>query len=76
MRGKWVLSTLLGVPAPRPPPNVPKLEDKKADAAGNAQEPTMREQYEEHRKNPTCAACHALLDPIGFALEKFDAVGH
>jgi hypothetical protein len=76
IRGNWVMSTLLGVPAPRPPPNVPKLEDKKADAAGNAREPTLREQYEEHRKNPTCAACHALMDPFGFALEPFDAVGH
>jgi hypothetical protein len=76
IRGNWVMSTLLGVPAPRPPPNVPKLEDKKADAAGNAREPTIREQYEEHRKNPTCAACHALMDPFGFALEPFDAVGH
>ena len=76
IRGNWVMSTLLGVPAPRPPPNVPKLEDKKADAAGNAHEPTLREQYEEHRKNPTCAACHALMDPFGFALEPFDAVGH
>ena len=76
IRGNWVMSTLLGVPAPRPPPNVPKLEDNKADAAGNAREPTIREQYEEHRKNPTCAACHALMDPFGFALEPFDAVGH
>jgi hypothetical protein len=76
IRGNWVMSTLLGVPAPRPPPNVPKLEEKTGDAAGNAREPTIREKYEEHRKNPTCAACHALMDPFGFALEPFDAVGH
>jgi hypothetical protein len=76
IRGNWVMTTLLGVPAPRPPPNVPKLEDKKADAAGNAHEPTLREKYEEHRKNPTCHACHSLMDPFGFALEPFDAVGH
>ncbi|HVY64768.1 MAG TPA: DUF1592 domain-containing protein [Gammaproteobacteria bacterium] len=76
IRGNWVMSTLLGVPAPRPPPNVPALKEKKADAAGNAREPTLREKYEEHRKNPTCAACHSLMDPFGFALEPFDAIGH
>jgi Protein of unknown function (DUF1592)/Protein of unknown function (DUF1588)/Protein of unknown function (DUF1587)/Protein of unknown function (DUF1585)/Protein of unknown function (DUF1595)/Planctomycete cytochrome C len=76
IRGKWVMATLLGVPAPSPPPNVPKLEAKEADAAGNARTPTIREQYEQHRKNPTCHACHSLMDPFGFALEPFDATGH
>jgi hypothetical protein len=76
VRGNWVLKTLLGSPAPNPPPNVPALPPKKGDAAGNSQPPTMRAQMEQHRANPACAACHKMMDPIGFALEPFDAIGH
>jgi hypothetical protein len=76
IRGQWVLRTLLGTPAPDPPANVPALDAKTTDAAGNGKVPTMRETLSAHRANPTCAACHKMMDPIGFALEPFDAVGH
>ena len=69
-RGKFVLDNLLGAPPPPPPPNVPLLED-----AGRQLTGTLRQRMEQHRTNPTCAACHQLMDPIGFALEHFDAVG-
>jgi len=70
-RGKWVLEQLLGTPPPPPPANVPELEkDGKAVNAG-----TLRQQMELHRKNPACANCHAKMDPLGFGLESFDAVG-
>ena len=75
IRGNWVLRTLLGVPAPDPPPNVPALVAKPGDAAGNTQPPSMREQMIKHRANPACQGCHKLMDPIGFALEPFDAIG-
>jgi hypothetical protein len=75
IRGYWVLQNLLGVPPPPPPPDVPDLEPTKADAAGNARVPSMREQMENHRDNPACVGCHQLMDPIGFALEQFDAIG-
>ena len=71
LRGKWVLENLLGAPPPPPPPNVPPLEEN--DPAG---EPTsLREKMEQHRSNPVCASCHAKIDPLGFALEHFDAIG-
>jgi hypothetical protein len=70
VRGKWVLTELLGVPPPAPPPDVPALED--VDAAGVL---TLRERTEKHRANSVCASCHVVMDPIGFALENFDAVG-
>ena len=71
VRGNWVLENLLGLEVPPPPPNVPPLPEKK-----DGEKPrTMREQMTEHRANPVCAACHKTLDPIGFALENFDAVG-
>ncbi len=69
-RGKWVLETLLGTPPPPPPGDVPELK-----AAPHGKRLSMREQMEVHRVNPTCAACHARMDPIGFALENYDAVG-
>jgi hypothetical protein len=69
-RGKWVLENVLGSPPPAPPPNVPSLKE---NAGGTPH--SMRERMEEHRKNPICASCHARMDPIGFALEKFDAIG-
>jgi hypothetical protein len=75
IRGYWVLQNLLGVPPPPPPADVPDLEPQKVDAAGNARIPTMREQMEKHRANPACVGCHQLMDPIGFALEPFDAIG-
>ncbi|MDB6012426.1 MAG: hypothetical protein JWL65_4676 [Gammaproteobacteria bacterium] len=76
IRGNWVLRNVIGVPAPDPPANVPALPVKKEDVAGNMHIPTMREQMEEHRRNPACAGCHKMMDPIGFALEPFDAIGH
>ena len=76
IRGQWVLRTLLGTPAPDPPPNVPALKAETTDAAGNGKVPTMRETLSLHRSNPQCAGCHKMMDPIGFALEPFDAVGH
>jgi hypothetical protein len=69
-RGKWVLENILGSPPPAPPPNVPALEDQPG-----AKFKTMRARMEQHRKNPACAGCHARIDPLGFALDNFDAVG-
>ena len=71
VRGKWILENIVGTPPPPPPPDVPALEEN-----GQGKKPrSMRERLEEHRKNPVCAQCHRLMDPIGFALESFDAVG-
>ena len=71
LRGKWVLENLLGTPPPLPPPDVPSLEETTSDGAAVS----MREAMEQHRSNPVCASCHRLMDPPGFALEQFDAVG-
>ena len=71
-RGKWVLINVLGVIPPDPPPNVPAF--KEADSSKPAPA-TMRDRMEQHRVNPTCATCHKMMDPIGFALETFDAAG-
>lgn len=71
VRGKWILETLLGSPPPPPPPDVPALPE--AEATGKVL--SMRERLSEHRKNPACASCHARMDPLGFALENFDATG-
>ncbi|MEJ0036133.1 MAG: DUF1592 domain-containing protein [Gammaproteobacteria bacterium] len=76
IRGQWVLRTILGTPAPDPPANVPTLNAKTTDQAGNGKVPTMREALADHRDKPQCAGCHKMMDPIGFALEPFDAVGH
>jgi uncharacterized protein DUF1592/uncharacterized protein DUF1588/uncharacterized protein DUF1587/uncharacterized protein DUF1585/uncharacterized protein DUF1595 len=76
IRGQWVLRTILGTPAPDPPANVPTLNAKTTDQAGNGKVPTMRETLSDHRDKPQCSGCHKLMDPIGFALEPFDAVGH
>jgi hypothetical protein len=71
LRGKWILTNLLGAPPPPPPADVPDLP-----ARGITGEPaTVRERLEQHRENPACAACHAPMDPLGFALENYDAVG-
>ena len=70
LRGKWILENLLNAPPPPPPPSVPALEETDAGPGG-----TLRQQLEAHRKNTACAACHARLDPLGFALEHFNAIG-
>jgi Protein of unknown function (DUF1592)/Protein of unknown function (DUF1588)/Protein of unknown function (DUF1595)/Protein of unknown function (DUF1587)/Protein of unknown function (DUF1585) len=72
-RGKWVLEVLLGQPPPPPPPNVPALDDEGSVAGGRVM--TVRERMEEHRKNPFCASCHKVIDPIGLSLENFDPTG-
>ena len=72
IRGKWLLENILGTPPPPPPPNVPSLDVK----TGQDGKPlTMRQQMEIHRANPVCASCHSRMDPLGFALENFDATG-
>ena len=71
LRGKWILNNVLGTPPPDPPPNVPALVDRKTQA----RTATMRERMSAHRDNPACAARHAMIDPAGFALEHFDAIG-
>jgi len=71
VRGKWILENILGMPVPPPPPDVPPLRENK-----DRDKPlTMREQMVEHRANAVCASCHKTMDPIGLALENFDAVG-
>jgi hypothetical protein len=71
-RGVWVLENILGTPPPEPPPNVPALEES---TAGSTKILTLREQMTLHRANPACASCHKIMDPIGFALDNFDADG-
>ena len=68
LRGKWILTNILGTPPPPPPPNVPAFDEM---AAG-----TVRERMEQHRTNPACVGCHGVMDPLGFTLENFDAIGH
>ena len=70
LRGLWVLETLLGAPPPPPPPNVPPLPEN-----DRARPASLRERMEQHRNSPACASCHARMDPLGFAMEHFDAVG-
>jgi len=72
-RGKYVLSNLLNTPPPPPPPNVPTLDESNKGASTAPK--TVRAQLELHRKNATCAGCHRVIDPVGFALENFDSVG-
>jgi cytochrome c553 len=72
-RGKWIMEVLLGSPPPPPPPNVPALEDTKGTSDGKML--SVRERMEEHRKNPACTSCHKVIDPLGLALENFDATG-
>ena len=71
VRGKWVLDNLLGAPPPPPPPAVPPLAEEKSQLRVLS----MRDRMEQHRASPQCASCHRVMDPIGFALENFDAVG-
>ena len=70
-RGKWILENVLGTPPPPPPPNVPELEPTEDTGKVLA----MRERMEQHRANPVCASCHRVMDPLGLALENFDAIG-
>ncbi len=71
VRGKWILDNVLGMPPPPPPGAVPPLKENDDDGKPH----TLRERMEEHRSNPACASCHKVMDPIGFSLENFDAVG-
>jgi mono/diheme cytochrome c family protein len=71
LRGKWILTNILGTPPPAPPPNVPPLKENKE----GGKVLSVRERLEEHRKSPACASCHKIMDPLGFALENFDAIG-
>ena len=70
IRGHWVLENLLGVPPPPPPPNVSTFDQEVIDSSLS-----MRDRLEAHRANPACSGCHSLMDPLGFALENYDAVG-
>lgn len=70
IRGKFILDNILGLPPLPPPPNVPALEDNTVSASL-----PVRERLMQHRANPVCASCHNVMDPVGFSLENFDAVG-
>jgi Protein of unknown function (DUF1588)/Protein of unknown function (DUF1587)/Protein of unknown function (DUF1592)/Protein of unknown function (DUF1585)/Protein of unknown function (DUF1595)/Planctomycete cytochrome C len=72
-RGKWILQNILGQPPAPPPPNIPALEDTQAKITGH--QPTQRELLAIHRENPLCASCHSRMDPLGFAMENFNAFG-
>ncbi|MGH9785917.1 MAG: DUF1592 domain-containing protein, partial [Terriglobia bacterium] len=71
LRGKWLLENILGAPPPPPPPNIPSLRPRNDEGKVL----TVREQMAQHRNNAVCATCHARMDPLGFALENFDAIG-
>jgi hypothetical protein len=71
LRGKWIMENIMGTPPPAPPPNVPALKDQ----AQGGKVLSVRQLMEEHRKNAPCSTCHAVLDPLGFSLESFNAVG-
>ena len=71
LRGKWILENLMAAPPPPPPPDIPALAETADDGAALS----MRAAMERHRANPACASCHAQMDPLGFALENFDAIG-
>jgi hypothetical protein len=71
LRGKWILENIMGSPAPTPPPNVPALTENNP---GQAEE-SVRERLIRHRADPACSGCHSVMDPLGFSLENFDAIG-
>jgi hypothetical protein len=70
LRGKWILDNVLNAPPPDAPPGTPRLDEDKVGA-----DASLRKQLEAHRSNPTCAACHQKMDPLGFSLENFDGIG-
>ena len=72
LRGKWLLDNIFGTPAPPPPPGVDTTLE---EPAAGALPPAIRDRLAQHRRNPTCASCHAVIDPLGFTLENFDAIG-
>jgi len=74
LRGKWIMEVLLASPPPAPPPNVPTLDETKAEA-GDGNLLTTRQRMEQHRSNPQCSSCHRVIDPLGLALENFDVTG-
>ena len=74
LRGKWLLENILGTPVPPPPPNVDTSLDEDEDGSGGRRAP-IRERLAQHRSDPVCSTCHGVMDPLGFALESFDAVG-
>jgi hypothetical protein len=69
-RGKWILENILNTPPPPPPDNVPALDDERRQLTG-----TTRQKLDQHRRDPACASCHAQMDPLGLALENYDAIG-
>lgn len=69
-RGKWILENILGTPPPPPPPDVPELKEEQGALSG-----TLRQKMEQHRSSPSCASCHSRMDPLGFGMENFDAIG-
>jgi hypothetical protein len=71
LRGDWIMENILGTPPPAPPPNVPALEENEPGQAAKS----VRERLALHRENPVCATCHDVMDPLGLALENFDAIG-
>ena len=70
IRGKYILQNILGTPPPPPPPDVPALDESAVGTAAS-----LRKQMEKHRANPICASCHSRMDPLGFGLENYDAIG-
>jgi hypothetical protein len=70
-RGKWILENILGDPPPPPPPDVPELNEKQEVLLSGS----LRQRMEQHRANPSCAACHQRMDPLGFGFENYDAIG-
>jgi uncharacterized protein DUF1592/uncharacterized protein DUF1588/uncharacterized protein DUF1587/uncharacterized protein DUF1595/uncharacterized protein DUF1585 len=73
-RGKWVMTNILGMSPPDPPPNVPPLPPQESDSTGNAKLPSMRMKMMSHRVRADCVQCHSMMDPIGFSLEQFDGI--
>jgi hypothetical protein len=70
LRGKWILENLLAAPPPDPPPGTPRLDESKIASSGS-----LRQQMDAHRRGATCVACHSRMDPLGFGLENYDAIG-
>src|SRR5690606_35761146 len=75
IRGNWIMTHRIGVPPPPAPPNVPELDASEEALQGSGAAPTLREMLERHREKPACLSCHSLMDPFGFAMEPFDAIG-